>query len=35
VIAFAAAVLAMGAVFFTPRKELRDQLPESLPISAD
>ena len=36
-IALVAAVLAMVAVLFTPRKELREQLPEgeTLPISAD
>jgi len=37
VIAFAAAVLAMIAVFFIPRKELTDSLPErdASPMSAD
>lgn len=37
VIAFAAAVLALVTVFFTPRKELKDHLPEREPstISAD
>jgi len=36
-IALVAAMLAMVAVLFTPRKELREQLPEgeTLPISAD
>jgi len=37
VIAFVAAVLAMVTVFFTPRKELREQLPapETSLVSAD
>ena len=37
VIAFVAAALAMVTVFFTPRRELRDQLPEreASPVSAD
>jgi len=37
VIAFGAAVLAMVVVFFTPHKELSEQLPERepMPISAD
>ena len=37
VIAFGAAALAMATVFFTPRRELKDQLPEreASPVSAD
>jgi hypothetical protein len=37
VIAFVAASLAMITVLFTPRKELREQLPEREPsaVSAD
>jgi len=37
VIAFVAAVLAMITVFFTPHKELSEQLPEreAAPMSAD
>jgi hypothetical protein len=37
VIAFIAAAIALSATFFTPRKELRDQLPDrdASPVSAD
>lgn len=35
VIAFVAAALTMVTVLFTPRKELREHLPEPVPLSAD